>query len=106
MPREMWQPEFKPVLEVLQNSVSIRDCSDVLVKRFLMPADQSEAVCVHRAKLGRDYYSQFAEGEAEDPDGQPDTIEVSEEEYAALTKSAMVVRMLKDALEMIGELTK
>ena len=104
--REMWQPEFKPVLEVLQNSVSIRDCSDVLVKKYLMPADQSEAVCLYRAKLGRDYYQEFAGGEAEDPDGQPDTIEVSEEEYAALTKSAMVVRMLKDALEMIGELTK
>ncbi len=99
--RELWQPEFKPVLEILQNSVSLRDCSDALVKKFLRPADQSEAVCVHRAKLAREFYKEFADGEAEDPDGQPDTVELSEEEYAVMTKCVLVVKMMKDILDLI-----
>ena len=103
--RELWQPEFKPVLEILQNSVSIRDCSDVLVKKYLRPADQSEAVCVYRAKLGREFYQQFADGEAEDPDGQPDTtVEVSEEEYAVMVKCVMAVKMMKDVLGLLEEI--
>ena len=102
--RELWQPEFKPVLEILQNSVSIRDCSDVLVKKYLRPADQSEAVCAYRAKLGREFYQEFADGEAEDPDGQPDTVEVSEEEYAVMTKCVMAVKMMKDILNLMEEI--
>ncbi len=99
--RELGQPEFKPVLEILQNSVSIRECSDVLVKKFLRPADQSDAVCAYRAKLGREFYQEFADGEAEDPDGQPDTVEVCEEEYAVMTKCVMVVKMMKDILDLM-----
>ena len=99
--RELWQPEFKPVLEILQNSVSLRDCSDALVKRFLRPADQSEAVCIYRAKLAWEFYKEFSDGEAEDPDGQPDTVEVSEEEYAVMTKCVMVVKMMKDILDLM-----
>ena len=104
MVREMWQPEFKPVLEILQNSVSIRDCSDTLVKKFLRPADQSEAVCVYRAKLGREFYQEFADGEAEDPDGPPDMVEVSEEEYAVMVKCVMVVKMIRDVMDLMEEI--
>ena len=52
--RELFQDEFRPVLNTLQNSESIRECSDVLVKKFLRPADQSDAVCVQRAKFARE----------------------------------------------------
>ncbi len=103
--RELWQPEFRPVLEMLQNSVSIRDCSDVLVKKFLRPADQSEAVFAYRAKLSREFYQEFTDGEAEDPDGQPDTVMVDEEEYSLLVKCATAVKMMKDILNLVGELT-
>ena len=103
--RELGQPEFKPVLEILQNSVSIRDCSDVLVKKYLRPADQSEAVCAYRAKLGREFYQEFADGEAEDPDGQPDTVEVNEDEYAVMTRCVMAVKMMREVLKLVEELT-
>ena len=103
--RELSQPEFKPVLEILQNSVSIRDCSDVLVKKYLRPADQSEAVCAYRAKLGREFYQEFADGEAEDPDGQPDTVEVNEDEYAVMTRCVMAVKMMREVMKLAEELT-
>ena len=50
---ELNTPEFKPVLDILNSSNSIRECSDAMVKRFLRPADQSEAVLALRAKYGR-----------------------------------------------------
>ena len=103
--RELWQPEFKQVMETLQNSVSIRDCSDVLVKKFLRPADQSEAVCAYRAKLSREFYQEFADGEAEDPDGQPDTVEVNEDEYAVMTRCVMAVKMMREVMKLAEELT-
>ncbi len=103
--RELGQPEFKPVLEILQNSVSIRDCSDVLVKKYLRPADQSEAVCAYRAKLAREFYQEFADGEAEDPDGQPDTVMVGEEEYSLLVKCATAVKMMREVMKLVEKLT-
>ena len=101
--RELWQPEFKPVLEVLQNSVSIRECCDYLVRRYLRPADQSDAVCAYRAKLAREFYNEFAELEAEDPDGQPETVEVSEKEFDLMSRAMLVVMALKDLISLMGE---
>ena len=96
---------FKPVMETLQNSVSIRDCSDVLIRKFLRPADQSEAVCAYRARLAREFYQEFADGEAEDPDGQPDTVMVDEEEYSLLVKCATAVKMMREVMKLVEELT-
>ena len=101
--RELWQPEFKPVLEVLQNSVSIRECCAYLVRRYLKPADQSDAVCAYRAKLAREIYNEFAELEAEDPDGQPEMVEVSEKEYDLMSRAMLVVLALKDLISLMGE---
>ena len=103
--RELWQAEFKPVLNVLQKSENIRECSDVLVKQFLRPADQSEAVCAQRAKFARDIYNEFAGQQAEDPDGMPDTVEVTEGEYKLRNRALMVVMYLRDILEMLEEFT-
>ena len=54
--------------------IIVDDCSpdntDVIVKQFLRPADQSEAVCKYRADLGREFYQQFSDAEAEDPEGE------------------------------------
>ena len=101
--RELWQDEFRSVLNTLQNSESIRECSDVMIKKFLKPADQSDAVCVQRAKFAREIYSEFAGGEAEDPDGMPDTVEVTEGEYKLMNRALMVVMYLRDILEMLEE---
>ena len=103
--RELWQAEFKPVLNILQKSDNIRECSDVLVKQFLRPADQSEAVCAQRAKFARDIYNEFAGQQAEVPDGMPDTVEVPEGEYKLMNRALMVVMYLKDILEMLEEFT-
>ena len=69
--RRFRQDEYKAVRETLEKSPSVRECSDAVVKRFLRPADQSEAVLKKRAELGREFFRQFSRAEAEDPDGMP-----------------------------------
>lgn len=101
--RELWQDEFRSVFNTLQNTESIRECSDALIKKFLRPADQSDAVCVQRAKLGQSFYDEFAGGQAEDPDGQPDMIQVSEAEYNTMCRAMLVVMYLRDLQNMLGE---
>ncbi|MBR0391295.1 MAG: hypothetical protein IJK38_03125, partial [Oscillospiraceae bacterium] len=100
---ELFQDEFRPVLNTLQNSESIRECSDVMIKKFLRPADQSDAVCVQRAKFAREVCAEFAGGEAEDPDGMPDMIQVSEAEYNSMSRAMLLVMYLKDIQNMLGE---
>ena len=101
--RELWQDEFRSVFNTLQNSESIRECSDALIKKFFRPADQGDAVCVRRAKLGQSFYDEFASGQAEDPDGQPDMIQVSEAEYNTMCRAMLVVMYLRDLQNMLGE---
>ena len=103
--RELWQEEYKAVRETLEKSPSIRECSDVIVKQFLKPADQSEAVCKYRADLGRAFYQQFSEAEAEDPDGQPEegAIKITEEEFRVYSRAVLAVLTLRDLLQMVEE---
>ena len=103
--RELWQDEYKAVREVLEKSVSIRECSDVIVKQFLRPADQSEAVCKYRADLGRAFYQQFSEAEAEDPDGIPEEgmIKISEEEFRIYSRALLAVMTLRDLLQIMED---
>ena len=101
--RELWQDEFRSVFNTLQNSESIRECSDAMIKKFLRPADQSDAVCVQRAKFARAIFAEFAGGEAEDPDGMPDMFQVSESEYNTMSRAMLVVMYLKDILNMLEE---
>ena len=100
---ELHQGEFLSVLNTLLDADSIRKCSDALIKRFLRPADQSDAVCVQRAQLGQSFYREFAGGQAEDPDGQPDMIQVSEAEYNTMCRAMLVVMYLRDLQNMLGE---
>ena len=103
--RELWQDEYKPVREVLAGSVSIRECSDVIVKQFLRPADQSEAVLKKRAEFGREIYQQFSQTEAEDPDGMPEegTIKITEEEFRVYSRAVLVVMTLRDLLKAMED---
>lgn len=50
---------YKSVLEALRYATSIREASDIVLKKFERPKDQSEAVCVARAKLGQQLYDQL-----------------------------------------------
>ena len=99
--RELWQEEYKAVREMLEKSPSIRECSDMIVKQFLKPADQSEAVCKYRADLGRAFYQQFSEAEAEDPEGMPEegTVKITEDEFRAYSRAMLVVLTLRDLLD-------
>ena len=105
--RELWQDEYSIVRETLEKSVSIRECSDVLVKVFLRPADQSEAVLKKRADLGREFYQEFSEAEAEDPDGIPDEdagmVKITEEEFRIYSRAVLVVLTLRDLLQAMEE---
>ena len=103
--RELWQDEYRPVREVLEKSPSIRECSDVIVKQFLRPADQSEAVCKYRADLGRAFYQQFSQAEAEDPDGIPEegTVMITEGEFRIYSRALLVVMTLRDLLKAMED---
>ena len=105
MTRELWQDEYRPVRETLANSVSIKECSDVIVKQFLRPADQSEAVCKYRADLGREFYQQFSEAEAEDPDGMQEegTVTITEGEFRLYSRAWLVVTALRDLMKIMKD---
>ena len=56
---EIHQPEYAVVWKALNSDMSIRGMSDVFMKHFERPADQSESACAHRAKLCEDMLEQF-----------------------------------------------
>lgn len=101
--QELQLDEYRKVLETLKTSPSIRECSDVIVKIFERPADQSEAVLKQRAEFGRAMYQEFSKSEAEDPEGIPDdgTIKITEEQLQMFTKAILIVKNLQDVLKMI-----
>ena len=101
--RELWQDEYKAVREILEKSPSIQECSDVIVKQFLRPSDQSEAVCKYRADLGRAFYQQFSEAEAEDPDGMPEegTVTITEGEFRLYSRAWLAVTALRDLMKIM-----
>ena len=101
--RELFQDEYRSVLNTLHNSGSIRECSDAMIRKYLRPADRSDAVCAQRAKFAKAIYAEFAGGEAEDPDGMPDMVQVSEQEYNTMSRALLVVMYLRDIIEMLGE---
>ena len=101
--RELFQDEYRSVLNTLHNSGSIRECSDAMIRKYLRPADRSDAVCAQRAKFAKAIYAEFAGGEAEDPDGMPDMVQMSEQEYNTMSRALLVVMYLRDIIEMLGE---
>ena len=73
------------------------------MKQFLRPADQSEAVCKYRADLGRAFYQQFSQAEAEDPDGMPEegTVTITEGEFRLNSRAWLVVTALRDLMKIM-----
>lgn len=52
---------YKTVLNALKMASSVRAASDIVLKKFECPADQSLAVKAKRAGYGQKYYDQYAE---------------------------------------------
>lgn len=51
---------YKNVLKVLKNATSVREASDIVLTKFEIPRDQSEAVKVRRADMGQKFYEKFS----------------------------------------------
>ena len=51
---------YKTVLSTLRSATSVRATSDVVLKQFERPADQSESVQKKRASYGQKYYDKYA----------------------------------------------
>lgn len=104
--QELQLNEYKKVLETLKASPSIRECSDMIVKIYERPADQSEAALRQRSEFGRAMYQELSQCEAEDPEGIPDdgTINITQEDFMTYTKALLVVKTLKDLITLIKEL--
>lgn len=60
----MWELEssYPSVLRTLKNAQSVREASDVVLKNFERPADQSEKVQIKRASYGQGYFDKYAGG--------------------------------------------
>lgn len=43
----------------IKNAVSIRECSDIILKKFERPKNQSEMACSYRSTLGKILYEEF-----------------------------------------------
>lgn len=65
--KEIRQIEYAPVLAALTGDGSIREISDVFMRRFERPADQSERACAYRASLCEAFYREFAGTPVEPP---------------------------------------
>lgn len=53
---------YEPVMKVLRTTTSIREASDVVLKKFEIPANTGESVCVSRAARGQKFYDSYAKG--------------------------------------------
>ena len=53
---------YKSCYEAVKNATSLRDCSDIILKKFERPKNQTESNCIYRAKLGQAIYDEFANG--------------------------------------------
>lgn len=51
---------YKTVLKAVKSATSVREASDVIVKRYEKPANQSEKFLQNRANYGLKYYEKFA----------------------------------------------
>lgn len=54
------QTSYSSTLSVLKNAKSVKEASDVFLKRFECPADTKAAVQNTRAKYGQEYYDKYA----------------------------------------------
>ena len=58
---------YSPVLAILKSATTIRQASDVVLKKFEIPANTCESVCVGRAARGQKFYDTYVKGAKEIP---------------------------------------
>lgn len=54
---------YSPVLAILKSATTIRQASDVVLKKFEIPANTGESVCESRAARGQKFYNDYAKEE-------------------------------------------
>lgn len=54
---------YPAVLKVLKNATSIREASDIVLKKFEIPANTGESVCAARAQRGQNFYDNYVKKE-------------------------------------------
>lgn len=57
--------------DVLQNATNLRTASDYVLRHFEAPADQSEAIQIHRATIGQYIYENYSGGTPPTPPDPP-----------------------------------
>lgn len=60
------EANYPSVLRVLRNTNSIREASDIVLKKFEMPSDTSETVCSSRAARGQKFYDNYVKSDLEE----------------------------------------
>ena len=56
------QESYGSVLKVLKTTASIREASDIVLKKFEIPANTGESVCTGRAARGQRFYDGYVKG--------------------------------------------
>jgi len=56
------QESYGSVLKVLKTTTSIREASDIVLKKFEIPANTGESVCTGRAARGQRFYDSYVKG--------------------------------------------
>lgn len=61
----LWEMEnnYQSVLKVLKSTASIREASDIVLKKFEAPANTGETVCASRAARGQKFYENYVKKE-------------------------------------------
>ena len=59
---EELQESYGSVLKVLKTTTSIREASDIVLKKFEIPANTGESVCTGRAARGQRFYDGYVKG--------------------------------------------
>lgn len=91
---ELLQGEYAAVLRTLRSSANIRECSDAILKGYEKPADQSEHVCVLRARYAQQFYDEFHGS---------DTVTGSPALHDG--KAERIVQHLKEILRLLEEMS-
>lgn len=53
---------YSPVIAILKTATTIRQASDVVLKKFEIPANTGESVCAGRAARGQKFYENYVKG--------------------------------------------
>lgn len=67
---------YSAVLTTLKNAASVREASDIVLKKYEAPADQSAAVQEKRAGYGQKYFDKYAGNTPAPAQTPPETVSV------------------------------